>query len=68
MDIKSILATICVLSAIGLAIAGLIIPPTGVIDTSLIWFFAQLLVFAGTILELPNLKLIADMKDPTTKK
>lgn len=68
MDIRDFLAVVSVFFAVGLAIAGLILPPLGVIDTSLVWFFAQALLFAGTLLELPNIKILTNEKDATKKK
>lgn len=50
MDTKEKLATIALLSAIGFGIAGTAIPPYGIIDKSLLYMIAQLLVFAATLL------------------
>lgn len=33
----------------GLSIAGFIVPPTGEISDSVLWFFAQCLIYAGSI-------------------
>lgn len=67
MDIRDVLAVISVIFAMGLAIAGLILPPLGVIDTSIVWFFAQALLFAGTLLEVPNIQYLIKER-PTSKK
>lgn len=43
--------TAVVMLAIGaaLSIAGFIVPPTGEISDSVLWFFAQCLIYAGSI-------------------
>ena len=44
-------ATAVVMLAIGaaLSVAGFIVPPTGEISDSVLWFFAQCLIYAGSI-------------------
>lgn len=36
-------------AGVGLSIAGFIVPPTGQIHDSVLWFFAQCLIYAGSI-------------------
>lgn len=47
---KDRLATVAVLSAICFGIAGTVLPPQGVIDSSMLYLIAQLLIFAATML------------------
>lgn len=37
------------LSGVALSIAGFIVPPVGEISDSVLWFFAQCLIYAGSI-------------------
>ena len=37
-------------SGVGLSIAGFLVPPVGEISDSVLWFFAQCLIYAGTAL------------------
>ena len=37
-------------SGVGLSLAGFIAPPFGEISDSVLWFFAQCLIYAGTAL------------------
>ena len=37
-------------SGVGLSVAGFIVPPVGEISDSVLWFFAQCLIYAGTAL------------------
>lgn len=37
------------IAGVGLSIAGFIVPPTGQIHDSVLWFFAQCLLYAGSI-------------------
>ena len=46
------LAVIAMLSAILISFIALFIPPHGIIDSSVLWFTAQLLVFTATLLGL----------------
>ncbi len=39
-------------SGVGLSVAGFITPPLGEISDSVLWFFAQCLLYAGTALGL----------------
>lgn len=70
MDARTSLAVFVTIVAMAAAAAALILPPLGVIDTSILWFVAQALLFVGTLLELPNLKIITRFmeKSPTPKK
>lgn len=52
MMIKTYLIWICICWAILMSIAGLILPPLGVIDNSLLILIAQLLVFIASLLGL----------------
>lgn len=54
--IKAIISIVAFLSAIVIGFIALFIPPTGVIDASVLWFTAQLLVFVSGLLGI-NLKL-----------
>lgn len=47
---KDYLAILTVISAIGFGIAGTVIAPLGVIDSSMLYLIAQLLIFAATML------------------
>ena len=48
--IRKTLSFISLLAAIGLAIAALIVPPTGIIHTSVLWFTSQCFVFISGLL------------------
>lgn len=48
--LKIIISLISFLSAVVIGFIALFIPPEGVIDSSVLWFAAQLLVFTSTIL------------------
>lgn len=50
LRLKKIMSVCCTVASIGFGIAGFIVPPTGVISSSVLWFTAQLLVFAATLL------------------
>lgn len=52
MMIKTYLVWICICWAFLMSIAGLILPPLGVIDNSLLILIAQLLVFIASLLGL----------------
>lgn len=54
--IKAIISIVAFLAAIVIGFIALFIPPTGVIDASVLWFTAQLLVFVSGLLGI-NLKL-----------
>lgn len=47
---KMIISVISFLSAIVIGFIAMFIPPEGIIDSSILWFSAQLLVFTSTIL------------------
>lgn len=47
---KMIISMISFLSAIVIGFIAIFIPPEGIIDSSVLWFSAQLLVFTSTIL------------------
>ena len=49
-NIKHVLSIISFLSAVTLGFICVFIPPTGIIDTSVLWFTAQLLIFTSSIL------------------
>lgn len=46
------MAFICFLAAIVIGFIALFIPPQGIIDSSVLWFSAQLLLFTSSILNL----------------
>lgn len=48
--LKSLISIISFLAAIVIGFIALFIPPTGVIDASVLWFTAQLLVFTSGLL------------------
>ena len=47
---KKIIAVFSFFSAIVIGFVALFLPPKGVIDSSVLWFIAQLLVFTSNIL------------------
>lgn len=49
-NIRKTLSLISLLAAIGLAIAALIVPPTGIIHSSVLWFTSQCFVFISGLL------------------
>ena len=49
MKLKKIIAVLSFISAIIIGFIALYLPPTGIIDTSVLWFIAQLLVFTSNI-------------------
>lgn len=53
---KNVLSIIAFISALVIGFIALYLPPTGVIDNSVLWFTAQLLVFTASLLGL-NLNL-----------
>lgn len=63
--IKQIISIIAFLSAIVIGFIAVFIPPTGVIDASVLWFIAQLLVFVSGLLginfSIDNIKQIAQV-------
>lgn len=50
MKTKRILAILLTVASLCFGVAGFLVPPTGVIDSSVLWFTAQLFVFAATLL------------------
>lgn len=49
-NVKNIISVVCMLSAIAIAFVALYCPPVGIIDTSVLWFTAQLMVFVASII------------------
>lgn len=48
-NIQYATAVAMLMAGAGLSIAGFIVPPTGEISDSVLWFFAQCLIYAGSI-------------------
>ena len=49
-NVRAITAVAMLASGVGLSVAGFIAPPFGEISDSVLWFFAQCLIYAGTAL------------------
>lgn len=49
-SLKNSIAVISFISAIVIGFIAIFLPPKGIIDTSVLWFIAQLLVFTSNIL------------------
>lgn len=49
-NVKIFIAIISVVAAIVIAFCALYIPPVGIIDSSVLWFIAQALLFAASII------------------
>lgn len=49
-SVKNIISFVCMVAAIAIAFVALYCPPLGVIDTSVLWFTAQLMVFVSSII------------------
>lgn len=49
-DVRAWSAVGMLASGVGLSVAGFIAPPFGEISDSVLWFFAQCLMYAGTAL------------------
>lgn len=49
-NVKNIISIICVIAAIVISFVALYCPPVGIIDTSVLWFTAQLMVFVASII------------------
>lgn len=49
-SVKNIISIVCMVAAIVIAFVALYCPPVGVIDTSVLWFTAQLMVFVASII------------------
>ena len=50
MKVRCYTAIGMLVSGVGLSVAGFIAPPFGEISDSVLWFFAQCLMYAGTAL------------------
>ncbi|SDM07744.1 hypothetical protein [Segatella bryantii] len=48
-DIQTWSAVGMLVSGVGFAIAGFIVPPIGIIDDSVLWIFAQCLIYTGSV-------------------
>ena len=48
--LKPIFAIISFIASIGVGIWAITIPPEGIIDSSVLWFIAQLLLFTSSII------------------
>ena len=48
MSVKNNLAVFTTVSAVGFGIAGTIIAPMGIIDETMLWLIAQLLIYSAT--------------------
>jgi TctA family transporter len=63
--IKSIISVVAFFSAVVIGFIALFIPPAGIIDASVLWFIAQLLVFVsgllGINLSIDNIKQVAQI-------
>ena len=70
--LKSIISVIAFLAAVTIGFIALFIPPTGIIDASVLWFTAQLLVFIsgllGINLSIDNLKQVAQVNKKKEKE
>ena len=71
--IRKTLSLISLLAAIGLAVAAMIVPPTGIIHSSVLWFTSQCFVFISGLLginmsvDFNNRKLTVSEKEKTAK-
>lgn len=67
--VKNIIAVVAVFAAIAIAFVALFIPPSGIIDTSVLWYIAQSLLFSAGIIGI-NFKVLDVFKSPkdTSKK
>lgn len=63
--IKAIISVVAFLAAVVIGFIALFIPPAGIIDASVLWFIAQLLVFVsgllGINLSIDNIKQVAEV-------
>lgn len=50
VKVKKILAICLTVASLGFGVAGFVVPPTGVISSSVLWFCAQCFLFAATLL------------------
>lgn len=51
-NVKLILAIGSFIASVGMGVAGMLLPPPGIIDSSVLIFVAQMLLFCSTILGL----------------
>lgn len=65
--LKSIISIIAFLAAIVIGFICVFIPPTGIIDASVLWFTAQLLVFVSGLLGI-NISMDSLKRTATTNK
>ena len=65
MKIRSYTAVAMLASGVGLSVAGFIAPPFGEISDSVLWLFAQCLIYAGSAL---GIDVIIDSKLQKMKK
>ena len=65
--VKHIISIVAFLAAVVIGFIALFMPPTGVIDASVLWFVAQLLVFVSGILGI-DFKIDAVRKIAATKR
>ena len=49
-DLRAISAVGMLVAGVGLSVAGFCVPPVGEISDSVLWFFAQCLLYAGAAL------------------
>lgn len=63
--IKSIMSIAAFIAAILIGFIALFIPPTGIIDSSVLWFTSQLLVFVSGLLGI-NISIDSLKKKATT--
>lgn len=47
---KHIISVLCVVAAIVIAFVALFLPPVGIIDSSVLWYIAQSLLFSASII------------------
>ncbi len=62
LKVRSVSAVAMLASGVGLSIAGFCTPPVGEISDSVLWFFAQCLIYAGTALGI-DVMIDAKMKE-----
>lgn len=58
--LKIIMSIVSFISAIGIGFWAMLIPPEGIIDSSVLWFIAQLLLFTSSIIGLDYHVFIPD--------
>ena len=63
MKVKKALAIFLTLAAVVFAAAGFVVPPTGIINSSVLWFTAQAFVFSATLLGI-DIEYIKLLKKP----